>query len=223
MKLLSLAVAATLVASTSAWAGSQVFTGSGGAVADSAGSPASTVFTVTIGDDAGTVDGIDFVSLVGFSHAYCGDLGAQLRHTAGGLTVSVDLFERIGYPSSGIYGDSSDFLGTYSFADSSFSSIWSAAAGVGATSPIPNGAYFASRDGGIRVNFKHAFDGMEAAGTWELVITDYQQDTSGQLGSWQLSVSTTVPAPGALSLMGALAWGGRRRARDRRSSSDPLR
>lgn len=187
----------------------QTFTGAGGLIDDSVGPPATTVFQIMVAEGAGTVTGLDVVSLIGLSHSYCGDLGIQIRHNG----LKVDLVNRIGYPTSGIYGDSSDFGGNYSFSDDSFLNIWTMAGAVGPDTAILQGTYRASKDGGALVNIASAFNGMDASGAWELLITDYQSDTQGNLGQWSFSIST-VPAPGALALLAcAGAVGGSRRRR----------
>ncbi len=214
MKSCAYLVGCSLAVALSNAALGQTYSGGGGTIADSVGLPASSTFQIIVGTGAGTVTGLDVVTLIGLTHSYGGDLSAQLRHQgADGNWVSVDLFERIGYPTSGIYGDSSNFGGDYSFRDSSISSIWNAASAVGDAQAIAAGTYFASRDAGIRVNIAGAFNDMDASGIWELVITDSQQDTQGALGGWQFTVGT-VPAPGGIALLGlavGLAGRGRRR------------
>ncbi len=214
MKSCEYLVGCSLAVALSTAAQAQTFSGSGGTIADSVGLPASSTFQIIVATGSGTVTGLDVVTLIGLSHNYCGDLSAKLRHQgAEGNWVTVNLFERIGYPTSGIYGDSSNFGGSYSFGDASFSSIWNAAAAVGDAQSIANGTYFASRDGGIRVNIEEAFNGMDAAGIWELVITDSQQDTQGSLGGWEFTVGT-IPAPGGVALLAvAVGFAGRGRRR----------
>jgi hypothetical protein len=161
-------------------------------------------FDLVIGD-SGIIQDLDVTTLWA-SHGWAGDINASLTHVDSGTTVL--LFNNIGGPG---YGDSSDLVGAYRFDDASPNNIWTAAAGT--TGPIPAGTYFASGVGGVQT-FLSAFNGENIQGTWRLNITDtFPAGTPGTLTSFTLHA--TVPAPGALALLGlaGVAAGGRRRKR----------
>ncbi|MDA1007999.1 MAG: hypothetical protein O2800_03210 [Planctomycetota bacterium] len=191
-----LTVGAVLCAGPNAFAGlgGQSFTGTGGLIADASAAEGITVFSLVVPESFGVVSSIDFVSLQSFVHTYAGDIKVQLRH--GGVTV--DLVNRVGLAGSSIYGDSSDYNGTYSFSNQYFGNLWASAASVGSSVAIASGNYYPSTAGGIPSNLDDAFDGLEGAGLWEIVFTDYSSGDQGFLASWSVQI---VPAPGALALL----------------------
>ncbi len=136
-------------------------------------------------------------------HTWVGDLVATLRLAPadGGPAFTQFLFNRIGATSSTSFGDSSDFTGSYVFADfATDPTIWQAAASAGSASSVPQGTYWPSTRGAgfqyEQVSLMSVFGGRVAAGTWTLNISDSVSGDTGGIVGWSLFV------PGAAS-----AWG----------------
>lgn len=158
------------------------------------------------------------VLLTSLVHAWMGELSAWVTHVPSGRTAL--LFDRIGSSIAVPKGDSSDFVGHYTFADGG-ASLATAAASTGATSPIPTGSYGASGSGGAAVSLAGVFGGISAAGEWRLSMRNHGPSDVGTLGSWTLGLdvdeasSAIVPLPsaGGLGAAGVLLVGLRRRRR----------
>ncbi|MBL9118300.1 MAG: proprotein convertase P-domain-containing protein [Phycisphaerae bacterium] len=202
--------AALLFAASVAQAG--IYNGIGGFLPDAPDEGLTGVasFVINVGD-AGQVGSFNSLTITGFNHVFLGDLGATL--TAPDGTV-ITLFERIGKtnPDAG-FGDSSNFLGTYAFANGG-SDIWAAAASVPGSGNVAQGTYFASAGlTGAAIDLQAAFGGKNAFGNWTLTITDYSVGEAGAITGWSLNMGL-VPAPSAAAmLVGAFASVGRRRRR----------
>ena len=154
---------------------------------------------------SGTIADLDIT--LNITHAWVGDLNVTLTHVNTG--TSVDIFEDVGAGT----GSSADLSGLYRFSDESATTFLSAvtAAGTGVVAP---GTYQAS-DSTDAQTFLSAFDGQNIQGTWRLsIFDDFAGSADGNLVNYTLHM--TVPAPGALGLLGAagVAGLGRRRKRD---------
>jgi MYXO-CTERM domain-containing protein len=158
--------------------------------------------------DSGIIQDLDVTTLWA-SHGWAGDIIARIEHVDTGTIAT--LFHKIGDATGTSYGDSSDLVGAYRFDDASANSIWTAAAGTGG--PIPAGTYFASGPLTGAQTFLNVFNGENINGTWRLHIEDtFPAGTPGTVTSFTLHA--TVPAPGALALLGlAGVTAGRRRKR----------
>lgn len=184
------------------------YSGSGGALNDALDEPGVTTFTITV-LDVGTIQSFGSLALTNFQHSWCGDV--QITLTAPDAS-SVSIVDRIGYTGS-LFGDSSNYLGSYAFADGG-ASIWAIATqqGNGTTFNIPTGTYAATGAGGAAVDLSAFFLGKSAFGTWTLTVTDFESGDTGSLGSWGLNFGV-VPSPGALAFIAAgLVRRSRRRA-----------
>lgn len=183
------------------------YNGTGGAVPDFASSVPGTLIRDVIVADSFAITGAS-VMLNSLTHTWAGDFIVTIQKV-GGPTAT--LVHRVGQATATAVGDSSDYNGTYTFANSG-ANIWTAAAAAGATAAIPGGTYQASGalSGGAANNAFNAFNGLNSAGTWRLTITDNAGLDTGSLGSWKL---TLVPTPGAAGLAGLVAVASLRRRR----------
>lgn len=172
------------------------YSGTGGALADATESPGVSVFTITVLDE-GPIGAFSGVTLTNLQHTWCGDL--LITITAPDQST-ISLVNRIGFP-SGIFGDSSNFAGTYGFTDSG-TDLWAIATqqGNGTAFNIPSGSYRASGMGGAPVDLAPFFIGKSALGVWTLTVTDFEGGDTGSLGSWSLGM-TVVPAPAGWALL----------------------
>lgn len=155
--------------------------------------------SIAVGD-LGTLSNVK-VTLNSLTHTASGDLAISL--TNGSLTV--DLVRNLGVNAGltmciGAVGCLADYNGTYAFDDSYASTLWSASG-----NPVPSGNYRASSTEGAASSLS-LFDASLMAGTWTLVIDDQVLGDVGQLGSWQLELSSadgsSVPEPGSMALVG---------------------
>lgn len=163
------------------------------------------------------------VTLTDLNHTFLGDLQAFLVFDP--LTPADDtddifqsLFVSIA-PGNEIFGDASDFGGTYTFDDTSTNSLWDTAADLDGTEVVPGGTYFAaSRIEGSPnledpVSLDAAFSSRSTAGTWAIVMFDIAPAVDfGSLGGFSVDV-TPVPEPASLGLLllGGCALARRRR------------
>jgi len=182
--------------------------------------PVTTNIDIVVSDTRTIIGGFS-VSLNTFSHTWMGDLDATVTHIDTGTTTF--LFNRPGRTTiSGGAGASDDFGGTYSFIDSAGQTVgaW-AAANIGV---LPSGAYRAAQDSGTideqAILIANVFNGISAAGTWRLSLTDSATGDTGSLGSWTLNLDLQdaqngVPEPAtfAVSALGLIAIAALRRNR----------
>ena len=191
-------------------ANAQDYNGGGFAIPDNNGAGGATSIVVAdpglVGN--GMIVGITF----GPEHTWVGDLSAVITHNDGSTSVSADLFRRVGQTSAGVgFGNSNDMNGTYRFSDSFATAFWNTPAVGGnvtagdfrATTNLFNGA------AGPVVNLNAIFAGRSLAGTWTLTVADHAAGDTGSVTGWTL----TVPAPGALALLGVAGLAGSRRRR----------
>lgn len=192
-------------------ASANIYSGTGGFLPDAPSDGVFGVATFQINvTDLGSVASFNGLTVNGFTHAFLGDLGATL--TAPDGTV-VTIFDRISKtsPDSG-FGDSSNFLGSYTFANGG-GNIWSAAAAVPGSSNVPQGTYFASAAlTGAPIDLQAFLAGRDVHGLWTLTITDFSVGDAGSISGWSLDM-TVVPAPSAMGLVAAAGLVGRRRRR----------
>ncbi|MGD9691920.1 MAG: hypothetical protein AB7G17_03685 [Phycisphaerales bacterium] len=189
--------------------------GSGGSVAlaNSLG-PGTFQTSITVADGR-TVSGVN-VLISSLVHNWMGELSATVTHVPTGRSAS--LFSRVGSGPSLASGDSSDFTGSYWFADGGLDLI-AVAGSTGATSPIASGTYAASGVSGAAVSLAGVFGGIAGAGEWRLVLQNFGQNDTATFGSWTLGLdlvegSTAAPL-GNAALLGAagLGWVSARRRR----------
>lgn len=151
---------------------SLTFVGKGGDIPDGFGS---------FQDDIIVTDNFNItdvtVTLKGMVHTWIGDLVVRLRHVE--TETIVELFRRPGQPHFSSSGYSNDLQGDYSFSDRHTSDFDAAAA---ANVIIPSGNYSS-------LQTLAAFNGLAAAGTWRLIISDCSAGDSGSLYSWSLDLN----------------------------------
>lgn len=132
------------------------------------------------------------------THAWVGDLSATLISPAGRARMVV--FSRVGGSKAANFGDSSDFLGTYGFSDSTGGNLWSAAAAADAATAVPPGVYRSlsagspgrSMLGGCPTSLRGAFSGLEPAdanGVWTLLLVDHATPDAGSINAANLYLS----------------------------------
>ncbi|MCA9284615.1 MAG: hypothetical protein KDA22_05350 [Phycisphaerales bacterium] len=181
------------------------YSGAGGTIPDSGAG----VFTSDIVvSDTGSLQDIT-VTLKSLNHTWIGDLIVTIEHVESGSSQT--LFSRVGKTNAttGV-GDSSNLGGDYSFNDAFTGDLWAVAASGDTSFVIPSGDYFATGAlSGAQVSLLSVFGGIDIAGTWRLTISDNAAADTGDIGSWNLFL--TVPAPGALALLGLAGLAPRRR------------
>ncbi len=192
------AVACVVALSAASGAMADVFNGTGGPLADNNGSVNGvTTFSLNVAN-AGVVGAFNGITFTTLSHTWVGDL--QITLTLPDATT-VSIVDRIGVVGSG-FGDSSNFLGNYTFADGG-ADIWAIATipGNGTSFNIPSGTYAATGAGsGAAINLNALLAGKSVTGLWTVTVTDFAGGDTGSLGSWSINVGI-VPAPGAIALL----------------------
>jgi len=144
------------------------------------------------------------VTLVGLAHDWSGDLTATLSYI-GGVTITQDIFNRIGVVNPVDFGYDADFgdFTPYSFRSSFTGDLWTTAAGLGAVDLIPGGQYWTSGAGsGAANSLSSAFNGLPSAAIWRLTITDNAADGIGSLTEWRLDLEVDVPEPATIWMAG---------------------
>lgn len=161
------------------------FTGTGtGAIPDGgSGTPpsygAARVISFVVSAITGPLTSV--ASSITLTHSYVGDIDMILRSPSG--LVSFVTVSRIGVTTSGSYGDSSNYSGTYTFTDAAAgTNIWTVASGLGDTGNIAAGSYRTTGAGAAGqtnpapiTNLTAAFAGLTSGqinGTWTLSIRD---------------------------------------------------
>ena len=184
-----LALAGLLALSSPVFAG--IYTGTGGSIPD-----LDTLTRDIVVTDSFTITDVN-ITLTNLTHDFIGDLIASIQKLSG---PSVDLFNRVGRTGGIGVGDGSILGGDYSFDDAATGNLWATADGLGSSQTIPSGAYYPTTGGGA-LSFLSAFNGLDAAGTWRLTISDNQGADSGALGGWTLNLQgAAVPEPATLAL-----------------------
>lgn len=169
-----------LGASMPAHAQFRTYLGAGGAIPD----VGTIVFQIAVPDHLPLV--MENVQL-DMVHTWSGDLRMSVVHGA----QSVLLVDRLGVPQSG-FGNSSDFAGVYEFRDG-FAPLPETRQGEF----IPPGVY--GPDPSNAMADLNA--GLDAFGTWSLVVEDFAAGDVGTLAVW--SVTIRIPAPGSVLVLGA--------------------
>ncbi len=166
-----------------------------------AGTPGTLQSSITLTESSSVLN--VHVLLSGLVHAWLGELSASLTHVPSGRTAS--LFDRIGYSVGTPQGDSTDFVGHYTFADGGTNLVTLAIQLPGHTA-IPTGTYAASGASGSGVSLASVFAGVSAAGEWRLTLKNFGVSDTAAISSWKVGVEMVpLPAPGATTL--ALAGG----------------
>lgn len=219
--LFALLAAATL---NSALAATITVTGAGGSIPDyDPGTSTPGVFTSDIlilsGPPLLASGNNVTVTLVGLAHDWSGDLTATLTYI-GGVTITQEIFNRIGVVNSGDFGYDADFgdFTPYSFRSDFGGDLWGTAAGLGNVDIIPGGQYWTSGAGsGTANSLSSAFNGLPSAAIWRLTLTDNAADGIGSLTEWRLDLEVDIPEPATVWMVGlafsALAIGRRIRVR----------
>lgn len=203
MKKLS-AIALIVAAAAPAMAQTTYGPGAGGAIPDNA--PATPITSDIVISDSYSITGAS-VTINGLSHTWAGDLIITLTKVGDG---SATLVSRVGATTVGGVGDSTNFGGDYTFANSG-ANLWTTVAGLGTAANVPSGTYAAtSALSSTPNNAFNVFNGQNSAGTWRLSISDSALQDTGSFTSWSI---TLVPAPGAVAAFGLAGLAGLRRRR----------
>lgn len=139
------------------------------------------------------------------AHTWAGDVILRLT---GPNATTIDLVNRTGVSvNDGSFGDSSDFLGTYTFRDSATSKIIDVANTLGAGVAITPGAYLPTNnifngDGagftGEQVQTLNGSFGTVGNGDWTLFYSDNAGGDYAQVDQWVLRF---VPVPEPTSML----------------------
>jgi hypothetical protein len=182
------------------------------------GPPLNVTFNVS-----GLVGTVTSVTIdVTMTHTWVGDVDAVLM--APGGAPSLVIVSRIGVTSAGSFGDSSNYSGTYTFADSAGSAaidnIWSKALGTNGnpactdTCNLPSATYRTTGPGFTGqtnppplTSLNTTFGGLSPAaanGTWTLRLRDGGQGDTGPVTAANLTINVTVPLNGDIDANGAV-------------------
>jgi len=175
--------------------------------------PAGASSSIAIGTD---ITAVNSVTLRGLTHTWAGDLNITLSNGLG----SVDLVRRLGGITTTSAGDSSNFLGDYTFAVGG-ADLNIASQGGTSTFDIPAGTYAPATNvfsgvlatTHVNTNFS-GLVGAGSAGNWTLTISDNAGLDTGSLTSWEIDATPdAVPEPATMIVLGgaALAAAARRR------------
>jgi len=205
-----LASAAALLAAPAALASDWTSDGNGLGIIDNAydGSLGSMQgISIVVSGEGTILDDIDVI--MDISHTWVGDLVFKVEAPNGAV---VFLVSRAGYAETGDNGGgccgySSDlFLGTaYEFDDASGTSSES---GFGPGATVRHSSGFSETHGLTSLN------GIDPNGTWTVYIGDAAGGDVGTYDGFTLQITSSVPAPGAIALLGAAGLISRRRRRN---------
>lgn len=176
---------------------------------------------IVVGDDGfggNIISDIDVT--IGMSHTWIGDLTIKLV-SPGGMVLTLlsrPGFDELADDGTGCCGDSSDlgfaFVITYDDASPNSAELMGSTIISGLIGDPANGSpdnYFPNPGAGPGVALAD-FNGLNAVGSWALYIGDSVGADTGILDRWSLTI-TTIPAPGALALLGMAGLVSRRRRR----------
>lgn len=177
---------------------------------------------IVVGDDGlggNIITDIDVT--IGMSHTWIGDLTIKLV-SPGGTVLT--LLSRPGFAEpaddgTGCCGDSSNlaFAWPITYDDASPNDAELMGAGIFSAEVVGDPAngtpnnYFPNPGAGPGVALAD-FNGLNALGNWTLYIGDGVGGDVGILDAWSMTI-TTIPAPGALALLGMAGLVSRRRRR----------
>ena len=184
-----------------------VHSGGGGPLVDGPDSTGSnfneSAFTITVAGEGGVVTSINSVTLTNVTHTFLGDLQIVLRGPDGIAQANL-----LSSPDN----EASDLGGTYVFVvDAGVPTLPEAALTVSGTTAVDSGTYAISgyldaNNPGPRTTYDPLV-GQNADGVWTLGIRDYYTNDVGDLGSWSLNLTSSVPEPGSATVL-ALAGAG---------------
>jgi len=145
------------------------------------------------------------VTLLGLDHSWAGDLEVTLTYSGIG-SVTQYVFSRIGAAGPGDFGASANFgdpTGRYSFNSGFAGDLWTVAGALGDADLIPSGDYWPTDPFSPAPNsLSSAFNGLPAAGTWTLTISDLAAGETGQYIAWDLTLEVVdVPEPATAPVM----------------------
>lgn len=140
---------------------------------------------VNFSDDELIVD-LD-VKITGLAYPWAGDLVLSLTSPLGS---KIDLVRRLGksdFESATDSGNSIDFGGDYTFSDDGASLI-----AVGSGTLIPAGDYFPITAGGLTESLIGTFGNESTAGTWTLLVEDFDEMDSGAITGWSITAKSAA-------------------------------
>jgi len=177
---------------------------------------------IVVGDDGfggNIITDIDVT--IGISHTWIGDLVIKLVSPDGTVLTLLSRpgFAEVADNGEDCCGDSSnfgfDFLITYDDASPNDAELMGGsiadAAFVGDPANGSPNNYFPNPGAGPGAALSD-FNGQNAVGNWTLYVGDSFAADTGILDAWSMSI-TTIPAPGALALLGLAGLVSRRRRR----------
>ena len=182
------------------------------------GSLASMVSNSIIVPDIGANDIVDVNVTIGMSHTWIGDLTIKLVGPGG------EVLTLLNRPGSAVadngtdspFGTSDDFIFANLVSYDDAGTIAAENLGTLAGTVIPNGTVATPGPigalAGELTNFA-GYNGLSAVGTWTLHLADSAGGDLGTLDQWSITIDT-VPAPGALALLGLAGLVSRSRRRD---------
>ena len=145
------------------------------------------------------------ITLTSLVHSWSGDLVIQLQKV-GGPTAT--LVHRVG-SIDGTFGSPNAYNGNYTFSSVAGSNLWIESLDLEQNPPadIPSGMYLTSGavtgatpfgQWGANNSSLTAFNGLNSAGQWKVIITDMSSPNTGTLGGWSRNI---VPGPSGLVAM----------------------
>lgn len=185
--------------------------------------PAGAFSTINVAT-AGTIVSIDSVTVTfgTAAHTWAGDLVATFSSVSTGK--SVHLFSRVGSTTATGAGDSSNLLGTYTFAAAGAS--FATEAGNGDTNYVMAPGTYARSTHAFGAGAGSFFDaddysifvGDSITDDWKLTISDNAGADTGAITGWSFEATTsTVPEPASFAVLGLGALALIRRRRNNKS------
>lgn len=160
------------------------YSGTGVAIAEYSATTGGTFVTSTINvPDAFTV--ADVSVTLDINHTFVGDLIVTLEKDG----RIINLMDRVGRTDALGFGHGSNLVAgsAYVFEDAGSQTMTLANAANGLE--VAAGNFQPEYIGGLALNFKNAFNGVAAAGTWTLRISDWGPGDTGSLNSWSMNLT----------------------------------